>query len=444
MTLPTRLSRRRAVQVGAAAGLAAGFAARPASRRARAQERTITFWNPNTYAVQDPNDKTRAPEDFYIYQAIERFRAAAGVTVELENIPTGPNMFVQYRTASVARNGPDMMVMWSGSYMLSLMDFLEPLGEAFSADERARITGWETVTPDFTADSPNIYGVPASTDGGCGIYYNKELLAAAGVDVEAGWPKNHPEFLAMLEQVAASGPTPLTLDTTSMVWQSLAYWMSQQIDGAKGVAELVQGERNFSDPELVATVEGWAKMAPYTVPGAEAMDGSQANQFFYLGEAAMTTAGSWLIGDATTALGDNLGMVKFPDFVESAPITNGAIGGSGNAFIVSNYSEQKDAAIEFIKFLMSREEQTLKAESGEGALVNVTDVDVSETYDSPLMAVQQEWANEPTTIFWNDNVYPAELTNEILAQSHLVWTGQMPAAEMMALVDAKRDELLGA
>ena len=58
--------------------------------------------------------------------------------------------------------------------------------------------------------------------------------------------------------------------------------------------------------------------------------------------------------------------------------------------------------------------------------------------------IQQEWANEPSTVFWLDNLYPVDLTNEIKAQSQLAWTGQISAEEFLAKADAKRDELLGA
>ena len=58
-------------------------------------------------------------------------------------------MFTKYRTASVAQNGPDVMGMWSGSYMLGVQDFLEPLNEYFTPEERERITGWEATSADF-------------------------------------------------------------------------------------------------------------------------------------------------------------------------------------------------------------------------------------------------------------------------------------------------------
>jgi raffinose/stachyose/melibiose transport system substrate-binding protein len=136
-------------------------------------------------------------------------------------------------------------------------------------------------------------------------------------------------------------------------------------------------------------------------------------------------------------------MVKMPNFGPDAPVQDGGIGGIGNAFLVSNYSAVKDEAVAFIKFLMSKEEQELKAKSGQGRLINVTDIDAAALYADPLTNTQQEWATEPSTIFWIDNVFPADLTTELKAQSQLAWTGEISADEFMARVDAKRDELLG-
>ncbi|MCA9862285.1 MAG: hypothetical protein KC432_04665 [Thermomicrobiales bacterium] len=58
----TTISRRKALQVGAAA---AGLTLLPGTRRARAQAKTVTFWNiSGIYDVEDPMNKAKKPEDF--------------------------------------------------------------------------------------------------------------------------------------------------------------------------------------------------------------------------------------------------------------------------------------------------------------------------------------------------------------------------------------------
>ncbi|HYO30664.1 MAG TPA: extracellular solute-binding protein [Thermomicrobiales bacterium] len=440
----TRLTRRRIVQLGAAtAGVAAtGIAPLPSARRAAAQGAAVRFWNV-FYPTEDPNDRTKRLEDFYIYQAVARFQEQnPGVAVEIETIPGGSEMFTKYRTASVAANGPDVMGMWSGSYMLGVRDFLEPMAPYFSAEERARITGWEAVAADFRADSDEIYGVPAGSDGTSCIYCNLEMLAAAGVEPDGAWRNSFDGFVGALDAIKATGVTPMALEENAIIWQILSWWQAQELGGAGGIGQLVSGEANFSTPEMIGIVQNWQRLKDYTVPGAETMPGDAAFQLFFGGQVAMTTATFSVISNAREALGDNLGMIKLPNISPEAPLQDGGIGGAGIAFIVSNYSEAKDEAVAFIKFLMSPEEQTLKAESGEGSLLNVTDVDAAGLYEDPLKQTQQEWANEPSTVFWLDNLYPVDLTNEIKAQSQLAWTGQITAEEFLARADAKRDELL--
>jgi raffinose/stachyose/melibiose transport system substrate-binding protein len=440
--IDTRLNRRKAMQLGVAT---AGLTLLPGTRRASAQDTTVTFWN-STYANVDPNDKAKKLEDFYIYKATARFQEAnPGITVEIENFEGGTDLFTKYRTSSVAQNGPDVMSMWSGSYMLGLKDFLEPLAPYFTAEERARITGWEATSADFKADSDQIYGVPAGSDGTTCIFCNLELLAEGGVDPDGNWRASFDGFVGALESLKTAGIMPMALDENGIIWQILSWWQAQELGGSTIVGQLVSGERNFNDPVLVNVVQQWQRLKDYTVPGAETMTGDAAFQMLLPGDVAMTTGGFWVIGDARDALGDKLGMIKMPNFSPEAPLQDGGIGGAGTAFVVSNYSPVKEPAVNFIKFLMSKEEQEQKAASGErSSLLNVTDVNATEFYDDPLTDIQQEWANEPSTVFWLDNLYPVDLTNEIKAQSQLAWTDQISAEEFLTKIDAKRDELLGA
>ena len=402
--LDTMLSRRKALQVGAAA---AGLTLLPGATCLRARQDDHLLEPRGHLRLEDPNDKTKKPEDFYISQAIGRFQAAnPGLIVQMESLPGDTSAFTKYRTASVAKNGPDIMGVWSGSYLLALKDFLEPMAPFFTAEERTRILGWDAVSVDFKADSDQIFGVPASSDGTTCVFYNKDLLDKAGVDPEGDWRTSFDAFVEALDAIKASGMTPLGLDENAIIWQILAWWLAQELGGSAVVGELVSGERNFADAPLPEIVANWQKLNAYTVPGAETMPGDSGFRLMLPGDVAASTAGFWAITSLQEALGDKLGMVKMPNFSAEAPIQNGGIGGVGNALVVSNYSQVKDEAVAFIKFLMSKEEQTLKAESGEGRLLNVTDVDTAKYYD-PMKQTQQEWGAEPSTVFWLDNLLPA-------------------------------------
>jgi raffinose/stachyose/melibiose transport system substrate-binding protein len=352
----SELTRRTVVQAGT---LAAGITLFPAISKVAAQDAVeITFWN-STLPIEDPNDLTKPLEDFYVFQAIERFQEAnPTISVTLETLPGGPELFTRYRTASVAQNGPDVMGMWSGTYMLALKEFLEPVGTYFSEEERARLTGWEAVNESFDPNAPAeaLYGVPAGSDGVTVLFYNKPLLERAGVNPEQQWVTNVDEFFEVLDAIAGTGVTPLALDTNSIVWQVLLYWIGQTVGGAEGINALAVGDRNFSDPELVEIVTNWQRLAEYTIPGAETMEGSQALQLFAEEQSAMTSGGFGSIDNAREFFGDDLGMVKMPDYSADAPITGGGIGGPGVAFIVSNYSANKEAAVELVKFLESPEQ----------------------------------------------------------------------------------------
>ena len=121
-------------------------------------------------------------------------------------------------------------------------------------------------------------------------------------------------------------------------------------------------------------------------------------------------------------------MVKLPNFSADAPMHDGGIGGLGDALGVSNYSQVIDDAVTFVKFLMSPDEQTLEAQGGRGTTGECHRVDTAVYYD-PFNGPQQEWATQPSTVFWLDNLFPPDFTTEIKAQSQLAWTREMSAEE---------------
>ncbi|CAK4845635.1 unnamed protein product [Aphanomyces euteiches] len=395
----------------------------------------IVFWN-SGYATIDENNKSKKKEDFYISQAVARYQKLhPNVTIDVQDVPSGDELFAKFQTASIAKNGPDMTVLWSGSYMLRFKQFLEPMDSYFTSEERARIVGWSATTEDFKADG-KAYGVPFGTDGTFLLAYNKKIFADAGIDPVAQRPKNFQEFLAMLEKIKSKSVIPLGLFKDSFLHVP-DYWIAQTVD-TPGLASLVNGTSNFSDPKLVSVMEGWHQLFAKDLVIAD----DSVRQLFIQGQLGMTVGANSDILNFSEVMGDKMGFMKIPDFSEDVKIHDGGPGGVGAAFVVTNYSEHKKETADFVKFLMSKEEQINKIKSGEARITVVNDVDVNQYVSDPLVKTMQDMANEPSTIFWPDNVYPAELTSQMMSLQSLVSSGKMTAEEFMKKVDQKRDELL--
>jgi len=395
----------------------------------------LVFWN-SGFATIDENNKAKKKEDFYISQAVARYQELhPNVRIDVQDVPSGDELFAKFQTASIAKNGPDLTVLWSGSYMLRFKPFLEPMDPYFTAEERARIVGWSATTEDFTNDG-KAYGVPFGTDGTFLLAYNKKIFADAGVDPVAQRPKNFREFAAMLEKIKAQNVTPLGLFKDSFLHVP-DYWIAQTVD-IPGLDSLVKGDSNFSDPKLVNVMKGWHELFDKDLVIAD----DSIRQLFIQGQLGMSVGANSDITNFSEEMGDNVGFMKIPDFSEDVKIHDGGPGGVGAAFVVTNYSEHAKEAAEFVKFLMSKEEQIHKIKSGEARITVVNDVDVNEYVDDPLVKAMQDMANEPSTIFWPDNVYPAELTSEMMSLQSLVSSGKMTAEEFMKKIDRKRDELL--
>ncbi|MCD9020330.1 ABC transporter substrate-binding protein [Cohnella silvisoli] len=395
----------------------------------------LVFWN-TSYPTIDENDKTKKKEEFYIYKAIKRYEEAhPGVTIDIQDIPDGTNAMTKFQTAGIANNGPDITNLWSGNYTLDLKQFIQPLNEYLDQKVIDGMTGWSSVTENF-ADKGTIYGIPDGSDGTIGILYNKKLFADAGVDPEKMPLKNVQDFMGMLQKIKDTGVTPIAMEDDGDFVYFLDYWFAQMV-GTPGINDIVNGKLKFSNPQLLEVMNQYIQLYKNGF-----VTNDQPQTQFYNGKVALIFGGYGYLSDARNALGDDLGMMKIPDFSESAVVHNGGVGGSGAGFVVSKSSKYPEEAVKFILFLLSEEEQIARFKDGYGKLLNVTNVEVGKFTDDPYIIRQQQWANEPSTIFWPDNIYPSELSTYISSMNSLVIKKQLPAADFLSKLDQKRDEIL--
>jgi raffinose/stachyose/melibiose transport system substrate-binding protein len=397
----------------------------------------ITFWS--GYSTTDANDKAKKPADFWISKSIQRFTDKTGIQVKVDSLPGDATMFTKIRTASIGGKGPDVANVWSGSYMLSIADFLEPTRQYFDDAEYAGLSGWPAVTEGFDpSQSDKILGVPNGSDGAMVLLLNKKILADAGVDPTT-WPVDFDTWLRDLDKIKATGITPLTLGKNSYLFFGYDTWLAQAVGGPAGIGALNSGGKNFSDPEVLDATTKWLKLRDYSVKGAATTDDGPASQQLFSGKAAMGIGGASIVAQLRAQLKDDAGVAKLPN-ISATGVQGGTIGGCGNAFIISKSSKHKTEAIAFIKHLLSADEQKLFAETGEqGPLVGRTDL--KDAYTDPLVNQAQAWGVEESNTFWPDNTLSADLVNELASQAQLAWNGDIDAAEFLSRLDKKRDAL---
>jgi len=433
---PTNLSRRQVLAISGL-GLTGLGTAGCAKEEAGGAATKLGYWN--SYATSSSTDKAKKREDFWITQAISRFQDSQHVTIDVTDPPGGVETLTKFRAAGIARNGPDVALLWSGAYFLGVKDFLEPLDDLLTDEDKTRLTGWEAVTEGFEVGKGTTYGVPTNNGGVCVLYFDKRALDKAGVTVGAeglDWDT----WLDHLDRMKATGVTPLALGTYEYSLFSLTYWMAQVAGGNAGVRDLGSGARKFSDPALEDVVTKWLQLIKYCLPGAPTM--TDATNRFIAGKAAGTIALAGGIPELRKTFGDNLVMTTLPDISSTAPVKNSGIGGGGGALVVSNYSKNKDASLEFIKYLVSEDEQKKRLENGElTPIPNIVGLDPTTINKDPLYQEQYRLSNAET-IYWPDNIWPTALVSELLAQAQLTWGGKLSPQDFLTRLDKKRDQIV--
>ncbi|MBO0867303.1 MAG: extracellular solute-binding protein [Micromonosporaceae bacterium] len=402
---------------------------------------TLTYWN-QFFPTSSSTDKSLKRDDFWVIQSAKRFADANGINVVVTDLPGDDSAFTKFRTAGVARNGPDVASLWSGAYTFGLKSYITPLDKYVDGAYRSTLTGWEVGTEGLVAGKGTLYGIPPANDGIAAVYFDSRVLDRAGAKVSEDTVLEWDQWLEVLRRIKATGVTPLALGNGDYTLFSLFYWIAQVTGGETGLRDLGDGTRKFNDPALQAVVRQWLQLVPYALPNPSTMDDPVAQ--VGAGKAAVVVQGPWAIAGLRDVLGQNVLMTRLPNINATAPIRDSGIGGPGGDFVVTSYSKHKDEAAAFIKHLTSKTEQLDRIKNHPHEDVkfpNLTGVDLASLFTDPLLVRQAEWVNQKF-VFYADNIWPTDLVNEIYAQAQLIWAGKKTPEAFLSALDDKRDSIV--
>lgn len=402
----------------------------------------IVFWN-LYYNTQNESDKDKSKDELFINKAIKKFEEEnSGLSVEVLTPPMD-NYYNMVKAACVAKNGPDIVMSWTGGPLMDYTKFFLSLDKYFSKEEQAKLTGWDLCKDGFKADGA-IKAVPLGKNGGVYVYYyNKSLFKKAGVDPNTK-PETWDDFLALCAELKKGGVTPFIIgdkEGYDSAWAMGQLWFD--LAGMDGIAAIREGKQTFAkDTTFKEAFTAWKKLFDLGYTNADVTSLAQADgqAKFLAGEGAMEVGWSNISKDVYSALGEDTGWFPMPHIRKDAPFVNTFVGGyAGYCFSITDFSKVPEEAVKFIKYMTSKETQDWFVEETQFDFSNNVDSKVPEFKTNPVMAWMGNYMNttkNKPAVQW-DSILQGDLAIEIYNMSGAMFGGKMNIDDALKKFDEK-------
>lgn len=293
------------------------------------------------------------PENTLYKEVISKFNEEhEDIQVKVEAIPHD-QYETKLRTQAAGGQLPDLMRVWPGARTAPLAEggAILPLNPI--------VENWDGVIPDsilqdYAVDG-NYYAIPSNVSVTSLVFYNKELIKAAGYDE---FPTTYAELKELVKALNDNGTTPIALGNKA-IWPLQSVYISTIADrftGSDYLSETLSGNGSFEDPQFVSAlsvIDELTKMNAFN-EDMNTLDEAQSRNEFIKGTTAMHFAGSWAIGPILDSVEniDNIGVASFPSFEGGNGDAGKIAGVAGGGIAVSSAlsEEEQEAAFTFLKY----------------------------------------------------------------------------------------------
>ena len=205
-----------------------------------------------------------------------------------------------------------------------------------------------------------LYGI-SQTGEFVGIYYDKDVLAKAGVKP----PKTWADFTASLGTLKQRGELPIQFGNLDKYPAIHVFGVLQDQLGGTQARDTVLGRGpgfdNASTKGAAATLSDWVKKG-YLSKGANGLGYDDAAKKFAGGDGAYLIAGTWLQADLKKPMDGKLGLIPPPPAQAGAgPMTTG---GQGLAWSVTSRSKHPEVAAAYLDFITNTRASDVMTEHG--------------------------------------------------------------------------------
>lgn len=300
-------------------------------------------------------------QSVWYYDMLEKFNKEneGRIHVTDESISTESDYEEKLTTDFASGDAPNAFLQYGGSrvkeyldagYLLDLTPYFEQYPDWYDGVQEF---AWETCKYD---GYDGTYGIPWSAYQLC-LYYNKDLLEKAGVDVPESW-EDLTEACRVLKE---AGIQPFNYsDKDNYHYEHLMSAMALKAYGPDIADDLASDAEAYNGEKMVKIYQLMKDMIDngYWGDAILATDFSTERAMFEAGQAAFTVDGTWNCGnfqnDSDTTLFDaqKIGVTRIP-YIDEAYRTVEMGGGSDTYYIttLNQTSEEIAATVKFIKYL---------------------------------------------------------------------------------------------
>ncbi len=390
---------------------------------------TITWWH---------NSNTGEGKDYYDQVAADFEADNPGVTVEVSAMQH-EDMLTKLDAAFQSGDAPSVYMERGGGELADHVEagLTQDISEA-AADEIAKIggsvAGWQV--------DGQTYALPFSL-GVVGFWYNKDLFEQAGI-TEA--PTTMADLDAAVDKLKAAGVEPISVGAGDK-WPAAHYWYYFALrQCSQDVLTDAVTSLDFSDECFVRAgedLEALVATEPFNSGflSTPAQSGpTSASGLLATGKVAMELAGHWEPGvmqgltEDGTGLGEATGWFPFPE-VDGGEGDPAAQLGGGDAWAVSTGAP--DAAVDFVKYLLSDEVQKGFAELDMGLPTNPT---ASQYVADPALANLLQFRDDaPFVQLYFDTAFGASVGGAMNDAIALAFAGQASPQDIVDATQAAAD-----
>lgn len=257
------------------------------------------------------------------------------------------------RVAFGANQAPDLFFNWGGG---ALNDYVKAgKVDALTTSEVTTDRFTPSVMQSATFDS-KVYGVPANGLAPVVLYYNKKVMADAGVKP----PKTYADLLAAVKKLKAKDVVPLSLAANSK-WPTLMYleYLLDRTGGSQVFTKIASGDASaWKDPSVTKANQYLQELSKAGAFGDSASsvsyDQGASTALLYTGKAAMEVMGTWEYANIAKAAPDflkkgDLGFTAFPSLPDGSGDPKSIVGNPSNFLSLNSSTKHKAAALTYLK-----------------------------------------------------------------------------------------------